>query len=423
MVYTNEQRVLLLALHPIPGIEENIELGKLVSSNLDWQQITDSAIWHGVAQIVYKNLLAFLNQDTVPYEILEELKKLYQKNRIRNTIVLNEVEQVYHSLNDSLIPAIPLKGAFLTPNVYRDVGLRPMSDVDLLIKKSDLDEINTILLSLGYQLNEPDLYDHQIKNHYHIQYFNLKRKILIELHWGVWASHHSHFFNSNDFRLVDNFWARAIKYRNDLDSIKVLHPNDLLIMLLLHFIQHRFVGHNEKGFRNKGTLLQLCDIVRAIRYYDEKINTAQFMREVEHLGLTKVIVASLCIVQQIFQEWPTPGFNTTWNMNPTTEDKEFIEIIIKNMFVRVEPFGNIPKSILNLRYEDSFLKILKKLFFEVFPPPDILSKKLNKEINYRLISIHYITRPFKLLSKFINLLLKPFRLNDEIKLRNWIKLG
>jgi hypothetical protein len=49
------------------------------------------------------------------------------------------------------IDVIVLKGAFLAELVYRNIGLRAIGDIDLLVKKEDLGKVKRVLIQLGYQ--------------------------------------------------------------------------------------------------------------------------------------------------------------------------------------------------------------------------------------------------------------------------------
>ncbi len=65
-----------------------------------------------------------------------------------------ELAQVVRACNDAGVPVILLKGAHLAEAVYGNIALRPMVDVDLLVKQADLMRVHDILIGQGYALAE-----------------------------------------------------------------------------------------------------------------------------------------------------------------------------------------------------------------------------------------------------------------------------
>ena len=56
----------------------------------------------------------------------------------RNTIIFNELKTLLKILKHAHIEVVLLKGAALVNSVYPDLAYRFMSDIDVLIKESDL---------------------------------------------------------------------------------------------------------------------------------------------------------------------------------------------------------------------------------------------------------------------------------------------
>ena len=72
-------------------------------------------------------------KDQVPGELYALLKKEYLKSFVRNTKILAVWNEIKTLLEHNGIRAIPLKGIFLSQEIYKDIALRPMSDIDLLV--------------------------------------------------------------------------------------------------------------------------------------------------------------------------------------------------------------------------------------------------------------------------------------------------
>ena len=104
--------------------------------------------------------------------------------RFRRTLLGVTQQQLAEALGafrDAGIPTIVLKGAYVAEAVYKNIALRPMSDVDILVKKKDLPAVEKILLKLGY--DPPEHPRMQNKTRYSRVPFHKLGGIGIEVHW------------------------------------------------------------------------------------------------------------------------------------------------------------------------------------------------------------------------------------------------
>ena len=76
----------------------------------------------------------------------------------KNLIGMNALTAILGALNDAGIRHILLKGAALALTLYKSEGLRPMSDIDLLVPHEDVPQTLSVLKSLGYTTWSPEIY-------------------------------------------------------------------------------------------------------------------------------------------------------------------------------------------------------------------------------------------------------------------------
>ena len=81
----------------------------------------------------------------------DQLIEAYAQVGSVNAYLLNKLESVLARFHAHGIEVMLLKGADLIPRLYGVVGLRPMTDVDLLVHKTDLAAIDRILTDSGYR--------------------------------------------------------------------------------------------------------------------------------------------------------------------------------------------------------------------------------------------------------------------------------
>lgn len=81
---------------------------------------------------------------------MEFFRQGYYENLARNLTLFQELRRILQALNNGRIKVMVLKGASLAETVYKNPVLRPMSDLDLLIREKNLGEVERKLLDLGY---------------------------------------------------------------------------------------------------------------------------------------------------------------------------------------------------------------------------------------------------------------------------------
>jgi hypothetical protein len=87
---------------------------------------------------------------TVPTETRRLVQGLYLRHRRANDIRLKSLGQLLGVLRAAAIPVLVLKGAALASLVYPEPGLRPMRDLDLLVKPADAHRVQQMLFELGF---------------------------------------------------------------------------------------------------------------------------------------------------------------------------------------------------------------------------------------------------------------------------------
>ncbi len=106
-----------------------------LQGGLDWDILLQVAHGEALAPLLYEIVR---DQDLVPSAIEQELRHAYHQNACRNTLLLDELGNVLRHLAVEGVKVILLKGAALAELVYGNIAVRPMSDLDLLIRLQDL---------------------------------------------------------------------------------------------------------------------------------------------------------------------------------------------------------------------------------------------------------------------------------------------
>ena len=100
-----------------------------------WKKFLVIAAHQRVTPLVFHRLKKKGLDQAVPFDIYASLKDVYQQNIMRIMKISGQSRRVLKALNTADIPTIPLNGIVLANSIYESIGLREMSDFDLLVPK------------------------------------------------------------------------------------------------------------------------------------------------------------------------------------------------------------------------------------------------------------------------------------------------
>jgi hypothetical protein len=212
----------------------------------EWEYAYKESALQGLSPLLCQRLKEKSVEPDVPRVILESLRRDYMRNAAANMKMYAELGKVLKEFKTAGIPVIVLKGAHLAEAVYRDIALRFFSDIDLLVKKNDLERADRIL-SADYI---PLEYHRQVdKSNYEWHYNHKSKRLLLEIHWDLLAGTYPFSIDTNEL------WENAVSEKIAGIDVLVLSPADLVLHLCLHTSIHMLGS----GIR------ALCDIVQVTR--------------------------------------------------------------------------------------------------------------------------------------------------------------
>lgn len=111
-----------------------------------WDALIQSAIQQGVAPLVAVRARVL----PAPPAVRERLEALYRANALRNLRLAAEESRLSAAFTSAGIGHWTLKGPGLSERLYGDIGVRQVSDLDLLIEPSNLARADRLLAELGF---------------------------------------------------------------------------------------------------------------------------------------------------------------------------------------------------------------------------------------------------------------------------------
>jgi hypothetical protein len=145
-------RLMILCSRLNPNSRDLSEIENILESELDWKRLLKKAADERVGPLLYHNLKKFKNQ--IPESAMEGLKKAYYLNTARNNYKYKKLEPLLEAIHDSRLRVAVIKGARLAKTLYPDIGLRPFTDVDLVVHPSDWSQLEKVFEKLGFSGDE-----------------------------------------------------------------------------------------------------------------------------------------------------------------------------------------------------------------------------------------------------------------------------
>lgn len=280
-----EWRLLLGTASLKPDAGSLDEIRNLLRQPIDWDLLISQSLIHGTIGLLYKNCLK-AGEEMVPDEVAELLKKYYVMVACSGLRQLADLKRVARSLADRGLPIMILKGMVLVDSIYGgDFGLRPMSDVDILVREQDWPEIYGVLLQSAFRPVEknfnsimPKLTKYDVEAH--VQYTSDSGSCL-EFQFDLLTL-------GIGMRNIMDVWDRSRE--TQIEGVRVLlpSPEDQLLHLVIHANRH--------GCSRLKWLVDIVEILKA----GEKIDWDLFIEIANGENVSSCVYSTLAHIERLF---------------------------------------------------------------------------------------------------------------------------
>ena len=199
----------------------------------------------------------------IPADVRSRLRARRTQHAHAAAVRTAVIADVACAMAQASVPFLVLKGAALAHLVYGDPGLRPMRDVDLLIRKSDAGRARDVLLRCGFETRGAAVPSH----HHHLQGMATTRDgatVTIELHHELLAP--TPFVEPCDY---DDLIGRSQPFEWGGLTYRTLGREDML----WHVYAHAFVILPLRPGAIR--LLSVADLVHATEAWVDQIDWAR----------------------------------------------------------------------------------------------------------------------------------------------------
>ena len=244
-----------------------------------WDDVLELALRHGVAPLLLRALEANGVLVEYPDRVRTSLEQERRATALDNLRKYGQFRRVAQALRDANIPVMALKGLHVAELVYRDISLRSMSDMDILVPRLEVQRTIAALRSIEYGFDEDvsGAAPGMLGTKCNIGLAHQRLDVWLEIHWAL--------AEPGDCYAppMDDIWRSAAPARlGDADAL-VMSSEFLLLHVCAHLACNHVFGFNLRG---------LCDIAEVVRARPE-LDWHTFIELGQRHGWTRGVAAAL----------------------------------------------------------------------------------------------------------------------------------
>lgn len=295
---------------------------------------------------------------------IAELRRDYFVTAARNTILYSEFNRVVKELGERQIDVIVMKGAALAELVYPDIGIREMSDIDLLLKTDDLEKANDVLEKMGYTAIDLSFFDGVDNENNYLTTRDYRSRNPMHPSFHI----HWHLVNSS----IPAPYAKAVK----MDQIwKDAVPSKIagagvLCMSPHHFLVH-LCEHAMRVTHSASKLIYLLDIATLVSIYESVLDWRKIISTSREFSVHRFVYNILSM--------------SKLNMGIDIPEWVLLELGAykkshgERLFYHIAARGNCPSGLsylVHLEMNEGIIKKVSFIFRTLFPPAWVVNKRL-----------------------------------------------
>lgn len=273
-----------------------------------WERLAPALLGSRAAALSWRRLQ---HSPLAAHPLAGPFREAYRTEFLRARVRQTQLETLLQTLGEAGLEAVPIKG-WLCARHYAEIGLRPSGDLDLCVRRDDMDAATSALERCGAQR----LLDEHLNR-------ASNRRLHEEKFWfpdapAGWCVVELHAELTDLHAPTEPHWDALVQRGQTLEigpaTARVLAPEDHLRLLAIHFLRHEAARP-----------LWLCDIGAALEARDESWNWKKYLgRDRARRNwvvtalllareLTGVSLAGAPFESQKLPRWLVPHVVAGWN--------------------------------------------------------------------------------------------------------------
>lgn len=326
-------------------------------SQADWEYLLITCARYGLRPLIYFNLRLLFDEDCIPVFVQDDLREAHLESAYKNMLIFRHAGILLSALESEDVPVIGLKGIFLLENIYNNIAARALGDIDIMVKKEDLQVAINILINLGYTM---ETYFSPIDQNTDIKHVSPMKNadgLSVEIHWTI--------LNEEEPFAIDpdGLWDRAVPVNIAGVDVLALSPEDLVLHLCLHFAyQH----HLNLGLRG------LNDVTEVLQHYNKQLDWARLDVLSQKWGVGRVVWLALSLTVKLLGA-PVPQ-DVLNRLEPEKVESWVLPNARSIVLNAREKAALMTPDLADFASEKGFLNRIKLIMSRIFLPKLILAR-------------------------------------------------
>ena len=278
-IFDTEFRLLLACL-TLPADE--VVIRSLASQVEVWDRFLRYAEWHELTPLICN---ALTDSDcTLPSATFEHLAGNARQNAKKNLLLTAELLRIMQALVGEEIRAIPYKGPVLAACSYGSLAMRGFCDLDILVAETDVRRALGIMSELGYRADyslSPAQEAKYFRTTCEYNFLHESNQTQVEIHWQIVPTKLGLTFE------FSQLWSRARFLPIGNSQLRVLSPEDTLLVLCVHGFKHLWA-----------CLKWVCDVAVVVSSAED-LDWTYVVSEADRIGAMRIVLVALSLADQM----------------------------------------------------------------------------------------------------------------------------
>jgi len=256
------------------------EVKRLLKSGIDWDSFCELTAAHAVSEHIYRSFKKINDDGMIPVWVKAAVEKTHRCLQSRCLQDYEQQKYILKLLQSYSIPAIPLKGLFLSQQIYGTITGRGFSeDFDLLVKEENREDVRKLLENAGYRLSPPGEIPRWV---WQYNFFKIQTA-KIDLHWDITMMGRSKI-------RIQEIWSDPQLVEREGCSFYRFRQEELLLYLSAHLIH----GGSFMRLRN------ICDIHELVSAYHDSFHWSRIIDKAQSWGLSNSLYGALFLAAELY---------------------------------------------------------------------------------------------------------------------------
>lgn len=348
-----EDKLILSSIKLNPDPTDVNQLNDLIPRISDWNYFTDIIISRGIGPLFYKKITYLSNSDLIPISVKSKLQNIYFLNLSRGIILQEYFDKINSVFKENSINVIALKGIYLNESLYNDIGLRQLSDIDLLINEENGIRCLDLLTNLGFHKTNDGRTEFHINNSEFVHYLPMVNNgVSVELHIKLHKKTETYYIPTK------MLWENAVSVNISKTKALALCLNDLIIHICIHMDKHFREGHIQ--------FTCFSDLANLLEKYNESMNWNEFTDRCQIYNCESTVFKYIIMVNFFMNAPINANIKDRYEKSLTKKDKEqFVEYLHGKFFSGSS--SSVSSHLLNIKTLNSKHQKFIYLIEDIFP--------------------------------------------------------